>query len=58
MHAVPKDKPRIFRVWSARQGKFFWSCNGPPLEGFKTTATHDERFLWDKARRWCMGKNA
>ncbi len=52
-HPVSKYKPRI---WSARQGRFFWGLNIMPENLWGMTAL-DAHKLWSEAHRWVNYRN-
>lgn len=51
------DKPRIRRVWSSHEGKFFWACNDVPQKAWGMGTDFNDRKLWNEAQRFACQLN-
>jgi hypothetical protein len=51
------NKPRIFRVWNNRTGRFGWACNPMHPGAWGLGVTQHTRDLWRYAEHWCFQLN-
>jgi hypothetical protein len=50
-------KPRIFRYWNFRTGKFIWAYTTPRANSWTNQTLCDARRMERQAAAWCRGMN-